>query len=420
MKKIEFVEYNLDNGLKCILHKDNIFPVINLTIGYKVGSKDEPAGKKGIAHLFEHLMFQGSANVKKNEHFGIIQFAGGECNAFTNQDITVYYDKLPANFLETALWLESDRMIGLDLTEENLENQKNVVIEEKLSRYDNTPYGTSFPNILKNSFEKSNYEIATIGIENDIESFTVDEAVDFHSKFYSPSNAVLILSGDFEYKDAENFIYKYFGGIKKPGVTDRIQNIVPPLGESRKLKINDNVNLPALYICYRIPKIGNNIDYTLEYFTNIVSNNKSSILYNKLVYEKKLLNLVQIINHQIEDAGLLIFAAILNEGTDIDFIENEIESIIKQLYNNGIKDSEYEKIRNAVEYHITANFSNLMSVNFDFLNSWFYYKDLNRVNEKINKYLSVQKEDILEMIKDFILDKPKVVLQYLPFSENKK
>jgi predicted Zn-dependent peptidase len=417
LNKIEFIEYNLDNGLKIVLQRDRRLPLINLTLGYKVGSKDEQAGKKGIAHLFEHLMFQGSANIKKNEHFSIIQNTGGECNAYTNQDITVYYEKIPSNFLETALWLESDRMISLNLTEENLDNQKKVVIEEKHSRYDNAPYGTSFINILKHTLINSNYESATIGNEKDILAFTVEDAIGFHKKFYSPSNAVLILSGDFEYRQAKFQILKYFGSIKKPGVTERIPNIVNSLDNSDRLTFYDNVKLPVLYICYRIPKIGNQEDYTLEYFTNLMANNKSSILYKRLVYEKKLLNSLQVFKYQIEQAGILIFVAMLNEGTNLDNVENEIYTAIGEFYNDGFIDTDYEKIKNEIVYHITLNYSVLMNINLELLHNLFFHNDLNRINTKIDNYLAVKKEDVLKSVHDYLINKPKIVIQYLPFKK---
>ena len=178
---IEFREFELKNGLHCILHKDNKLPVVNFTLGYKVGSKDELPGKKGIAHLFEHLMFQGSKNVGKNEHFGHLMKSGGTCNAFTMQDATIYYDNIPSNNIETALWLESDRMLSLNLNEENLLNQKKVVIEEKKQIIDNSPYGTMFNNVFKYVFKGSGYESPIIGNEKDINSFSVKEAINTQS-----------------------------------------------------------------------------------------------------------------------------------------------------------------------------------------------------------------------------------------------
>jgi predicted Zn-dependent peptidase len=270
---------------------------------------------------------------------------------------------------------------------------------------------------LKHTLINSNYESATIGNEKDILAFTVEDAIGFHKKFYSPSNAVLILSGDFEYRQAKFQILKYFGSIKKPGVTERIPNIVNSLDNSDRLTFYDNVKLPVLYICYRIPKIGNQEDYTLEYFTNLMANNKSSILYKRLVYEKKLLNSLQVFKYQIEQAGILIFVAMLNEGTNLDNVENEIYTAIGEFYNDGFIDTDYEKIKNEIVYHITLNYSVLMNINLELLHNLFFHNDLNRINTKIDNYLAVKKEDVLKSVHDYLINKPKIVIQYLPFKK---
>jgi zinc protease len=414
LKKIEYISNKLENGLEYVLCKDNRNPLTNLMIGYKVGSKDEPEGKKGVAHLFEHLMFQGSCNVKKNEHFSTIQYTGGECNAFTSQDITVYYDKLPSNHLETGLWLESDRMISLNLTEQNLQNQKEVVIEEKLSRYDNAPYGTAFLNILKNVFKGSCYETSTIGKEDDIRIFSVDDAKNFHETFYSPSNALLILTGDFEYNNAEKLIEKYFGSIKKNSVLNKLPVDIAPLKKIDRFTVYDDVNLQALYICYMIPKVGSPEEFSLEYFVNLLANRKSSVLYKRLVYEKKLLSSIHIDKYQTADSGILVFGALLNEGTECNEIEFEINKAIDEFYKNDIKDSDFNKIRNDIEYLFTINHSHLMNINMDLLHGWFYYNDLNEINKQINKYLSVNTEDVKRAVNDYIIDKPNLTMTYLP------
>ncbi|MEO8666772.1 MAG: pitrilysin family protein, partial [Ignavibacteria bacterium] len=213
-KSIDFREFDLPNGLHCILYKDNKNPIVNVTVGYKVGSKDEDENKKGIAHLFEHMMFQGSDNIQKNEHFKYVMKSGGICNAFTMQDVTVYYDLMPSNNLEMSLWLESERMNSLNISEDNLLNQKNVVIEEKKQVHDNAPYGTTFKNVFANVFRGSGYESAIIGEIEDIQSFSVKEATDFHNSYYSPENSVLIVAGDIDYDTAEKLIRKYFADIK--------------------------------------------------------------------------------------------------------------------------------------------------------------------------------------------------------------
>ncbi len=418
-KKIDFKEYDLPNGLHCILYKDNKNPVVNVTVGYKVGSKDEEDDKKGIAHLFEHLMFQGSANVPKNEHFNHVMKSGGVCNAFTMNDATVYYDMMPANNLETALWLESDRMNSLDLTEENLTNQKNVVIEEKKQVFDNAPYGTTVQNIFKNVFQGSGYETSVIGEAEDIRSFTVNEALNFHNSFYSPGNSVLLVSGDFEYPDAEKLISKYFGGIKKDSVIDRKKNIIKELDKDIELEVYDNVQLPVLNLCYQIPEAGAPETYAFEYLTEVLANNKSSRLYKKLVYEKQLLKSITAGKYILEDKGILIISAMLNPGVSAEEIKNEIFSAIKELGENGCTDDEFQMIKNQIEFQNTFKYLKVQKISIETIFNYLYFKDISRINDEIRKYLSVTKQDVINIVDKYMIKRNKLILTYLPKNQHK-
>lgn len=418
LRKLEFEEFDLQNNLHCILHKDNSKPSINILVGYKIGSKDEPEKKKGIAHLFEHLMFQGSKNIKKNEHFAVIQNAGGFCNAGTMQDFTFYFDSLPTNHLETGLWLESDRMISLDLSNENLENQKKVVIEEKHSRVDNAPYGTVFLNIFKEVFNGTKYEWGIIGNEKDIESFTTEEAVSFHSKYYSPGNSVLLISGDIDYGITKDLISKYFGNITKGNSIRKAENVINTLVKDKRLTFYDNISLPAIYICYVIPKAGSEEEFTLDYFSNIIANNESSRLYKKLVYEKKLVKSINALKYQLEDVGVFIIDAMAFPGTDLKEVENEIYEEINHFTSPvGINKREFEKVRNAIELEHNVKYLTNQSINFEALINWMYFKEKDFVNKKLERFLNVSIEDMIDSVKKYILNKEKAVITYLPKKE---
>lgn len=411
---IDFVEFKLGNGLHCILHKDNSKPIVNITMGYKVGSRDDAKGKKGIAHLFEHLMFQGSKNVKKGEHFNYIEKSGGYCNAFTNNDMTVYYENLPSNHLETGLWLESDRMKELDLSEENLDNQKSVVIQEKLQNYDNAPYGTALINILKILFKNSSYETATIGMENDIKSFLKSEAEEFHFKFYSPYNAALIISGDLDFSSALKMVEKYFGNIHK--APDVKREFVKPdeLKEDKRVRIYDNIKLPVLYFCYPIPEVGSKEENTLEYFAHIIANDKSSRMYRDLVYDRKLVKSINAIKYQFQYAGIFIISAVAYPETNLEYIEKEILNSIGNFIRGEIKDDEYIKIKNKLEYAFNAKLTTLQNINSDLLANWFYHNDANMINKNLDRYLSVTKDDIINSVRNYLFSVPKLILTYLP------
>jgi predicted Zn-dependent peptidase len=413
-KKIDLKEFTLPNGLHCILYQDNKNPIVNVTVGYKVGSKDEEVNKKGIAHLFEHLMFQGSDNIKKNEHFQYVMKSGGVCNAFTMNDATVYFEMMPANNLEMALWLESDRMNSLNISEENLNNQKSVVIEEKKQVYDNAPYGSTFHNIFKNVFAGSNYASPVIGEIDDINSFTLDEANNFHNTYYSPENSVLIISGDFDYKDAESMIGKYFGSINKNNKIERKVNIIKDMENDIELEVKDNIQLPVLNICYQIPKSGEKENYAIDYLAEIIANNKSSRLYKKLVYEKRLLKSIKALKYSLEDRGLLILKAMVNPGVYINEIKNEIFENIAELSENGFSDDEFQKIKNQIEFENTVKFLKVQNISLETIFNYFYFEDIFRINNEIQRYLSVTKQDVISNINNLIMNKKKLMLTYLP------
>lgn len=410
---IDFKEFILGNGLRCFLYKDNSNPIVNLSIGYKVGSKDEDKGKSGIAHLFEHMMFQGSENVRKNEHFNYVMKSGGISNAFTMNDATVYFEQMPSSGLEMALWLESDRMNTLDITEENLENQKDVVIEERKQIYDNAPYGSMNHKTFSNVFKNSNYEMPVIGEIDDIRSFTVQEAVNFHNNFYSPDNSVLVVSGDIDYAQAEDLVCRYFAPIEKSNSMIRKVNNILPMSEDIEVTIEDNVRLPVVNIAYQIPGMGSREDYALEFFVEIIANNKSSRLYKKLVYEKKIVKSVKAIKFALEDAGIVVFRAMLYPDSDISLVRNEIISAINEFVNSETTDEEFDKIRNRIEFEHTTKYLKLQNISVETIFNYLYFKDTGIINTEIQKYLSVTKNEVADCVKKYMIDSKKLFLTYI-------
>lgn len=413
-QKIDLKEFKLPNGLQCYLYKDNFNPIINLSIGYKVGSKDEVPNKRGLAHFFEHMMFQGSENVKKNEHFENVLKSGGVCNAFTMFDGTIYYDVMPSNNLETTLWLESDRMISLNITEENMANQKKVVIEEKKQVTENVSYGTTNENIFKNVFKDSGYEIPIIGEADDINSFTVEEAKNFHEKYYSPGNAVLMISGDIDYDNAEKLVTKYFSGIFKNNNIQRKKNVINEMTEDISMEVYDNVQLPVLNLCYLIPETGSMENYPLDYLIEIMASGKSSRLYRKLVYEQKLVKSVKMYPITLEDAGVLIIKTMINPGTDVNEVEKVIYNELGLFASNGITDEEFEKVRNMIEFQFTAKYQKIENVSLETLLNYLYHKDVDRINNEVENYLAVTKQDVQNSVENLILRKKRFKLTYLP------
>ena len=412
--KLIFEEFTLPNKLHCVLHRNTSNPLVNVTLGYKVGAKDEESNQYGAAHLFEHLMFEGSENVGKNLHAKIVMDCGGRPNAFTTQDATVYFEDLPSNHLETALWLESDRMNGIDLSEENVANQKSVVLEEKKQRYDNAPYGTFLPTVLKNIFKGTLYEHATIGREEDIKNFSVEDAIEFHTKFYSPANAELVVCGDIDFDDARKIIEKYFGDITKGKEIVRLQNSAPELESDISVTVEDNVVLEKFYITYRIPKSGTEEEYILDYFTKLLFNNKSSSLYKKLVYETQLLKSIGAYKLVMQDNGAYIIMGTMSPGKSREEAEKIIFDDIERFVNNDVSDYQIEKIRNELEFsHVGKLMSNNQIAKATVFNR-MYFKDTGRLNNELSLYNSVTKNDLRNTVERYFVKAKKLRLNYIP------
>ena len=412
--KLIFEEFSLPNKLHCVLHKNTNHPLVNVTLGYKVGAKDEDAGQFGVAHLFEHLMFEGSKNIPKSQHQKIVMDCGGRTNAFTMQDATVYYEDVPANFLETALWLESDRMNEINLSEENLENQKKVVLEEKLQRYDNAPYGTFLSLASKNIFQGSLYEHTTIGEADHIRNFSRQDAMNFHHKYYSPANAELLITGDIDIEHTKKLVEKYFGDINKANGIIRRENKFKELTEDVNITIEDNVMLERFYISFSIPKTGSDEDYILEYFTKLVFNNKSSRLYKLLVYDKMLLKNISSFKYSIQDGGFYMIIGTLNPGNSSEEAQKIILDEIRSFAEGDIADYDMEKIKNELEFSHVNKLISLNKISTATVFNRMYFNDVNRINDELSRYNAVTKEALKNTIRKYFVDAKRVTLNYVP------
>lgn len=417
--KIDFKEFDLENGLHVILHKDNTNPIVSVDIWYHVGAKDEDSGRTGFAHLFEHMMFQGSENVGKTKHFDYIQNAGGTLNGTTNQDRTNYFETAPSNQLELLLWLESDRMATLKVNQENFDNQREVVKEEKRQRYDNVPYGSRWGELMKRAFKGQTYEWVPIGSMDDLNSADLTYAQNFYKKYYSPDNAVIVVSGDIEYQNAENLVKKYFSGIKPAGTTKKkYTGIIFNQGEVKDT-IYDNVQLPAVYIGYKIPGTISPEIYALELVSMILGDGKSSRLYRNLVYEKKLAKSAGCFIWDNEIGGMLIISSTGFKNTSGNELEQAITETVSGLLNDPPTDKELEKVKNAIENDYVNNMQTVMGKADALANYWTYFKNTELINTAINEYLKITKEEILSAVKKYIVSDNRVVLNYFPNNSNK-
>jgi zinc protease len=417
--KIEFEEYDLPNGLHVILHKDDTNPLVSVDIWYHVGAKDEDPGRTGFAHLFEHMMFQGSDNIKKTGHFDYIQKAGGTINGTTNNDRTNYFETVPSNQLELVLWLESDRMATLKVTQENFDNQREVVKEEKRQRYDNVPYGTRFLELMRRAFKGQVYEHIPIGSMEDLNSADLSYAQEFYKKYYSTDNAVLVVSGDIDYKKTKKLVEKYFGGLK-PANTKKntYKEIIFNQGEIKDT-IYDNIQLPALYMGYKIPSIKDKDIHALELLALVLGDGRSSRLYNNIVYEKKMAKSCGSFLYDNELGGLFIVSSTGFKSTNLDSLEKNITDIIESVKTAEVSDAELEKAKNSVENDYVTRMQTVLGKADLLANYWTFYKNTGMINSDINTYLSVTREDLLNAAKKYLNTENRVVLYYLPKQDKK-
>lgn len=416
---IEFTEFDLNNGLHVILHKDNTNPIVSVDIWYHVGAKDEDPGRTGFAHLFEHMMFQGSKNVGKTMHFDYIQNAGGTLNGTTNQDRTNYFETAPSNQLDLLLWLESDRMATLQVTQENFDNQREVVKEEKRQRYDNVPYGSRWGELMKRAFTGQTYEWIPIGSMDDLNSADLSYAQSFYRKYYSPDNAVLVISGDIDYDKAKSSVEKYFGDLKPANtVKKNYPGILFNQGEVKDT-IYDNVQLPAVYIGYKIPGTTDKVMPALELISMLLGDGKSSRLYKNLVYEKKLAKSSGAFVWDNEIGGLFIISTTGYKNISANDIEQAVTETVKSITEGKIDDKELEKVKNAIENDYVNNMQTVMGKADALANYWTFFKNTGKINTAIQDYLDLTKEEIQNIAKKYLVNENRVVLTYLP-NNNKK
>jgi zinc protease len=413
-RKINFEKYTLPNGLKVILHQDNSAPVVAVTTLYHVGSKNEDTARTGFAHFFEHLLFEGSENIKRGEFMKYVTSNGGSLNANTSQDRTFYYELLPSNQLKLGLWLESERMMHAKIDQIGVNTQREVVKEEKRLRVDNQPYGSILTEVLKRAYNVHPYRWAPIGSMEHLNAAKLEEFIDFYKTFYVPNNAVLSIAGDFNIADAKKLIADYFGPIPKgtkaiprPNVTE------PPLtGEVRAI-VEDNIQLPAVIQAYRAPKQGSDEYYAFRMLSTVLSGGASSRMNKTLVDQKQMAVAAQALPFFNEDAGLFINFAISNMGVKPQDLEKAIDSVVNDLKVSMISEKEFQKVRNQVETQFVTSNGTMAGIAESLANYEVYFGDANLINTEIEKFKKVTREDILNVAKKYLTDNNRVVLHYV-------
>jgi len=414
---VPFRVYTLKNGLKVILSEDHTAPTYSLNVTYDVGSRNEPPGMTGFAHLFEHMMFQGSENVGKGEHFIVISNNGGRMNGTTNADRTNYFETLPKNQLELGLFLEADRMRALSVTQENFENQRRTVQEERRQNYDNRAYGKTGEVLLDLAYDNFAYKHSTIGSMEDLDRASVDDARRFFKTYYTPNNAVLSLVGDFDSAEALTLIKKYFEAIPAGAPIPPVDMIEPPQKAERRKTIEDPfAQTPRIDIVYKIPR-GNTPDwYALDVLGDVMSAGDSSRLYQLLVKDKEVATGVSAGPDERRGPALFYLSIFARPGTDLAAIEKLVYDEIERVKTGRVAAWELEKVRmqsrrqRAQGLYSTQSRANQLSYYA------VYFNDPNLVNTVEAKIEKVMPTDLQRVARTYLKPSNRTVLTTMPKS----
>jgi zinc protease len=414
------VTRELPNGLKLAMVEDHRTPIVTLEMWYHVGSKDERPGRTGFAHLFEHLMFKGSTHVEPEQHMRIIEAMGGINNAYTTEDVTVYFETVPSNYLARTMWLEADRMGGLNISQENFDSEREVVKEERRLRFDNQPYGRVFEDLSAAAFTTHPYHHSVIGSMDDLNKATVEDVREFFHAFYRPDNATMVLVGDIDPDEAVRMAQTYFGGIERPKQKiERIDAPEPPQKAERRLtKSYENSPLPAVIMGYHAPANFTPDSYPLDIATTILSNGQSSVLYRKLVYEERLATQAQAFGLFSEDPNLVIFNAILNQGKTPAEGEKALDEVIEQLKTTPVEARDLEKAKNQEIAAIVLRRQRTQAKAETLGICAVIGKDVNLVNTELDRYLQITAADIQEAAKKYLVSTQRTVLVVEPSKED--
>lgn len=417
---VQYEKYKLQNGLEIILCKRIGLPLTAVNVWYKVGSANEKKGKTGFAHLFEHMMFQGSQNVGKEMHFKYVQEAGGTLNGSTSNDRTNYYETLPSDSLELALWLESDRMGFLlpALTEEKLENQKDVVMNERRERYDNQPYGRAWEILFNNLYPSDHpYSWPVIGWMEDIEKFELHEVKEFFKTFYAPNNASIVIAGDFDRGQVIESVEKYFGDLPSGKEIPGIHFPQFELTESKFITHEDDVNLPRIYIAFHTVGLYKEEEAELDIAMDFLAGTKSSRLYKNLVFEKQIAQDITAYQFSNKNDGAFILIATAKPNITINDLKKELFNELNNAIETGISQEELERAQNGYKANYIYSLQNLTTY-ADYLNHFnFFLGEPNSFAYSVGRYENVTVDSVNNTLKKY-LTKNYVELQILPKGKN--
>jgi predicted Zn-dependent peptidase len=465
-RKIDFIEYDLPNGMHVILHEEHATPIVAVSVLYHVGSKNEVPNRTGFAHFFEHLLFEGTVNIGRGEYSKIVERNGGTLNANTSQDRTFYFELLPSNKLELGLWLESERLLHAKVDTKGIETQRSVVKEEKRQRVDNQPYASFITEMSKRMFTNHPYNWVPIGSMEHLDAAQEEDYVNFYKNYYVPSNATLSIAGDIDVAQTKKLIDSYFASIPKGQALnlyrdfvnysdvefenkykvakskfDAKQFMASKNPEAKKLiadfqnkpieikrtqkdteaikgiikeEIQDNIQLSGLFMGYKFPEQTHPDSYALEMLNDVLSGGSSSRINKTIVEKKQMANFAFSFNFGLEDAGMGIFAAIASNGISLDDLQKEFDQQIDLVKNELISQEEFEKVRNKFENDLVSSNATISGISENLADNYVYFKNANRVNSQLNDYMKVTREDIQRVAQKYFTQDARIILHYVP------
>ncbi len=420
MPHVPIERHQLPNGLRVVLSRGDLAPIVAVNLWYDVGSKHERAGKTGFAHLFEHMMFQGSEHVAKGEHFALVQAAGGTLNASTWLDRTNYFETLPSHELELGLWLEADRLASLlpAMTQEKLDNQREVVKNERRWSVDNQPYGTWDEKIQELVYPDGHpYHHSTIGSMDDLDAASLEDVSDFFATYYAPNNAVLTVAGDFEPAAALAMIERHFGSI--PANTSLPpappMEVAPRIGREVREVVQDRVPLPRVYLAHRMPVFGTDAFEALMVAADLLGSGRASRMYRSLVRERQLAGDVSVFPFPIVGgASMFTLWGTAREGIEADALEAALLDEIDRLAGEGPSDEELERVRNLHASSVESSLERIAE-RADRLSMYTcLFDDPERINSEVSRYLAVDADRVVNAMRDTLRPDNRLVLTYLP------
>jgi len=416
IKKLSFNHTNLQNGLEIYSIEDHSSPTVAVQVWYHVGSKDDPDGRSGFAHLFEHMMFKGNEHLTPNTFEELTENVGGENNAYTAPDVTVYHEVVPSNYLEPVLWAEAERMSSLALNDANFNSERDVVKEEYRQRILANPYGEFSLAIDQESFAAHPYKRPSIGNITELDAAQLPEVKAFHSTFYRPDNATLVVVGDFKASDLETWTKKYFGPIPKPTTKiPRVAVVEPPRKEDRHEVLSSaKAPLPAFAVTYLAPSVRSKDEPALDLADEILSGGQSSRLYQSLVYEQQVAQRASFDADLREDLGLLTFRVIVASGKSLPEAEKSLNDQIENISKNGVSEAELDKAKNRfltgklMERETNNGKASALG------EAAVIYRDPNHINTDLARYQAVTTSEVKDVLSKYLSGKKKILIEYLP------